>query len=186
MDKKNLELYKQFARPHYLHKKPPHNFAHIERILAQMEFLTQGLPEPRCHRLYFLACFHGLDGRLQADGRFREAIRAFLLWLEWDEEEIEEIFVCLQRHLKNPQSVEEKLVHDADSLERLGAWAIAESFTAGGTREQSVEETIQNLMRSQQTEIDFHTPAGRHLAAKRQRFMRTFLEELRAEIAGEA
>jgi uncharacterized protein len=186
MDKQNLELYKQFARPHYLHKKPPHNFAHIERILAQMDFLTQGLPEPRRHRLYFLACFHGLDGRLQADGRFREAIRAFLRWLEWDEEEIEEIFTALQRHLKSPQSVEEKLVHDADSLERLGAWAIADSFTAGGTRGQTVEEILQLLSQSQQAQGVFQTPAGRHLAERRKRFMRTFLEELHAEISGEA
>ncbi len=186
MDKENLELYKQFARPHYLHKDAPHNFGHIERILAQLKFLSQGLPAPQRHRLYFLACFHGLDGRLQADARFRQAIRAFLLWLEWDEEEIEEIFVALQRHLKNPQSVEEKLVHDADSLERLGAWAIADSFTAGGTRGQSVEETLQLLSRLLETRIDFQTPAGRHLAEKRQRFMRAFLEALRAEIAGEA
>lgn len=84
MMKDQLEPYKDFVRPHYAGKNVAHNFKHIERIIARLNVLSEGMPSPpRLDRLYFLACFHGLGARLQDDDMFREQTAVFLDQLGW-------------------------------------------------------------------------------------------------------
>jgi len=54
--------------------------------------------------------------------------------------------------LRNPQTLEEKILWDANILDSLGAIGLARAFTRGGHEEQTVEETVriikENMKRS--------------------------------------
>jgi uncharacterized protein len=142
--KERLEPYLEFVRPFYANRDSAHDFRHIQRIVGRLDLLSQEVPRsPQKSKLYFLASFHGLIFPLRQDEPFRQQVRAFLYELNWTAIEIEQAFESLERHLKNPQTIEEEIICDANSLELLGAFGIAKAFTTGGARGQSYEETVE-------------------------------------------
>ncbi len=174
--------YLDFALPHYESRDSAHDAAHIRRIIGRLDDLSHGVrPAPRPRLLSFLACFHGLAGRIRSDGRFRAETEAFLGSLGWTRPQIEEGFVALDRHCTDPVSVEEQVVHDANYVELLGAFGVAKAFTRGGADRQSYEETVEiyegNLRR-----VRFRTPRGRGLAEEGLRYGHAFIERLRQEL----
>ena len=130
MSREDAQTYKEFAKHYYATKDPAHDFHHIQRIFAHLGDLSEGLwPAPRVDRLYFLAAFHELGVRLRADGEFQDKVRGFLRRLEWSDEEIDNGFESLSRHLKDPQTVEEQIVHDQTVDEPLALRRIGERRT---------------------------------------------------------
>ncbi|MGK7935945.1 MAG: hypothetical protein AB4206_09130, partial [Xenococcaceae cyanobacterium] len=110
MLKQQIEPYQKFAQNYYVDRDTAHDFRHIERIISRLDFLSQGVATPPNKALlYFLACFHGLEKSLSDDESFRERVQNFLHDLEWTETEIEKAFQSLERHLNNPQTVEEAI-----------------------------------------------------------------------------
>jgi hypothetical protein len=183
MTRDRLEAYLEFVRPRHGERDAAHDFRHIERIVARLEVLSEGVePAPRRERLYFLACFHGLAGRMKSDEALRGETEAFLGGLGWSKEEIREGFDALDRHLKDPQTVEEEIVHDANFVELLGAFGIAKAFTVGGARGQSYEETADIFEHRYLEAVEFRTPAGRRLAEEGREYAREFLRRLRCEL----
>jgi uncharacterized protein len=180
-EKKQVEPYKKFVRPYYANRDPAHDSRHIERIISRLELLSEELPTPpRRDQLYFLACFHELWPRLRDDGMFRKQATAFLHNLGWNDREIEEAFRSLERHIKSPETVEEKIVHDANYVEILGAFGIAKAFTTGGAKGQSFEETAEILERFL-NKVVFQTPVGKRLAEDGRAYVKEFLRRLRKE-----
>jgi len=181
LSRNQIEAYKEFVRPYYADRDPAHDFRHVERIISRLESLSQGLPNTPCHaRLYFLACFHELTSRLRREEMFREQTRIFLQNLGWTDAEIEELFRSLERHIKSPKTVEEKIIHDANFVEVLGAFGVAKAFTTGGVKGQSFETTAKFLEQYLDT-IVFQTPVGKQLAEKRRTYVKEFLKQLRNE-----
>jgi len=182
MNRYQLEPYRDFAQPFYAGRDPAHNFRHIERILARLSRLSEGLePAPCLDRLYFLACFHGLGKRLNAEPLLIEQVRDFLAGLACSETEIDDLLQSLNRHLSNPQTLEEKIVYDANYLEILGAFGIAKAFTTGGSRGQLIEETVDIFEHQYLDKVEFQTPAGKRLADEGRAYAKAFLQRLRAE-----
>lgn len=101
-----------------------------------------------------------------------------------------------------PQTLEAQVVQDADRLDAIGAVGIARCFTVGGMmgaqlynldepfpaqrpaddKLYSVDHFFLKLLRLVE---QMNTSAGRQEAEQRTAFMRTFLDQLRHEIAGE-
>lgn len=182
MNQDQVEVYKKFVLPHYVGKDAAHNFRHIERILARLSILSEGIePSPNIESLYFLACFHGLGKRLNSDRAFAEEVKAFLLGLGWSESKIEEGFESLTRHLAQPQKIEEKIVHDANYLELLGAFGIAKAFTTGGARGQLIEESADIFEHQYLDKVEFQTPTGKRLAQEGREYAKAFLKRLQTE-----
>jgi uncharacterized protein len=182
VNKYQVGPYQDFVRPYYTGRDAAHNFRHIERILGRLSVLSEGLePSPSPERLYFLACFHGLGKRLKADAPFCEQTRAFLRNQDWSEAAIDGILQSLKRHLKNPQTVEEKIVHDANYLELLGAFGIAKAFTTGGARGQLIEESADIFEHQYLDKVEFQTPTGKRLAQEGRGYAKEFLKRLRTE-----
>jgi uncharacterized protein len=182
MNKFQVEPYKDFVHPYYADKDAAHNFRHIERILGCLSALSEGMEHaPRLDRLYFLACFHGLGKRLSADRAFCEQVKVFLRNLGWSEPKIEESLQSLARHLAQPQTVEEKIVHDANYIELLGALGIAKAFTTGGVRGQLIEESAYIFEYQYLNKVEFQTPTGKRLAEEGRVYTKNFLKRLRTE-----
>lgn len=177
-----VETYMAFVRPYHGSRDPAHDIRHIERIASRLEPLTEGMaPPPRRRLMCFLAAFHGLEERLGMDGAFRGRALRFLRGLGWSEAEIEEAFASLHRHIKCPRTAEEKIVHDANFLELLGAFGIAKAFTTGGARGQSYEETAAIYEQQYLDPVEFQTPVGRRLAEEGRAYAKAFLARLRQE-----
>lgn len=101
--------------------------------------------------------------------------------LGWTNSEVEEGFRSLERHLKDPQTVEEEIVHDANYIELLGAFGIAKAFTTGGARGQSYEETAEIFEHRYLDKVEFRTPAGKRLSEEGWAYVKEFLKRLRSE-----
>jgi uncharacterized protein len=180
--KNQIEPYKEFVKPHYAVKDPAHNFRHIERILSRLTVLSENLLQEIClEKLYFLACFHGLGKQLSRSDDFQNQVRLFLESLDWMSEDIEDGFQSLYRHLVNPQSIEEQIIHDANYIELLGAFGIAKAFTTGGAKGQSLEETANIFEHQYLDKVVFQTPVGKRLAEERKNYTKEFLTRLRNE-----
>jgi len=178
----DLESYLSFVRDKYGHKDSAHDFHHIEWIVHRLPMLAaEVVPSPRWDRLYFLACFHGLHARWRDAPSFRRSAQEFLLSLGWDEDELDELLASLERHLRSPETIEEKIVHDANYLGLLGALGIAKAFTSGGARGQTFEETVEIYESCWLDRVEFLTPAGQRLAEEGRAYVKAFLGRLRSE-----
>lgn len=178
-----IEPYQDFVEPFYIEKDPAHDFKHIERIINQLELLSKDISE-KIHlgKLYFLACFHGLGELLSSNQDFIKNVENFLKNIGWSDNQIEEGLQSLNQHLVNPQSIEEKIVHDANNLEILGAFGIAKAFTTGGARGQHIDDTLDIFEKEYLNKIEFYTPIGKELAKNRMNFTTKFIAQLRKEL----
>lgn len=83
---------------------------------------------------------------------------------------------------KVPETLEGKIVQDADRLDAIGAIGIARAFAFGGEHGRALEDTIahfhEKLLR---ISGEMQTAYGRHEAAKRHEMMVRFLEAYRKE-----
>jgi len=181
MNKDNITVYAEFAQRYYAGKDPAHDFQHIQRIIERLPHFSQGL-EPIPYKLCFLAAFHGLADRIHDDFSFRNEVTAFLQALKWDEKEIEDVFVSLANHLRDPCTPEEMIVHDANYVEVLGAFGIAKAFTTGGAKGQSYEATA-DIFENNINHVAFYTPKGKQLAEEEKKYNQNFLKRLRKELA---
>lgn len=83
---------------------------------------------------------------------------------------------------RKPETIEGKIVQDADRLDALGAIGIARTFAYGGEHGRSIESSVQHfhdkllLLKDQ-----MNTAAGRKMAEERHAFLLTFLNELHIE-----
>jgi uncharacterized protein len=108
-----------------------------------------------------------------------------------------------RRDLK-PQTLEAKILQDADRLDAIGAVGIMRCFTFGGAHgrrdyhaedpffeknrelegdKYSLDHFYEKLLKLKHT---LHTKAARRIAEERERYMRGFIEQLKREIRGEA
>ena len=183
MLKERIEPYQEFARSYYRDRDTAHDFQHIHRIINRLDLLSQEIsPSPDRKLLCFLACFHGLQANLRNDKLFRNRVKRFLLDLEWSEVEMEKAFASLARHLKEPQTTEEAIVHDANYIELLGAFGIAKAFTTGGARGQTYEETSDIFEYRYLDKVSFATPVGKRIAREKRAYTKEFLKQLRSEL----
>ena len=132
--------------------------------------------------MYFIACFHGLIANLSNDELFQGKVKCFLQNLEWTEAEIRKAFQSLERHLSDPQTAEEKIVHDANYIELLGAFGIAKAFTTGGARKQTYEQTADIFEYQYLDKVTFLTPVGQRIANKKRLYTKEFMTQLRSEL----
>lgn len=177
-----LAPYLKFVRAHYDGRDPGHDFDHIQRIVRRAALLQDGLEPPaRSHILWFIAAFHGLAARLKDDSVFRAETQVFLATLDWAASEVADALDQLKKHLSAPMSTEQKIVHDANYAEVVGAFGIAKAFTVGGHHGQSYRETI-SIFRGNIERTMFQTPSGQRLYEPRRAYALAFLKDLETEL----
>ncbi len=184
LDRSLVARFLTFVAPRYRARDPAHDLEHIERILGRLSALSAGVaPAPRAHLLAFLACFHGMAAALREEPGFVQETRRLLAELRWSEADITEALEMVPRHLAAPGTSEEKVVHDANYVELLGALGIAKAFTTGGAQGQSYLQTLEIFEQQYLDRVAFQTPAGRHLADQERSYVKGFLGRLRRELS---
>ena len=81
-----------------------------------------------------------------------------------------------------PDSLEGKIVQDADRLDAMGAIGIARTFSYGGEHARSIKASVQHFHDKLLKLKDLiNTQKGRQLAEERHAFLKMYLEELEKE-----
>ena len=83
---------------------------------------------------------------------------------------------------RRPETIEAKVVQDADRLDAIGAIGIARTFAYGGEHGRPLEDSVQHFHdKLLLLKKLMNTETGKKLAEKRHAFLEEFLKELREE-----
>ena len=165
-----------------------HDAAHTFRVYHTALWIAG--KEPECDReiVALAALLHDADDHklFQTEGNANAL--GFLRNNKVPEERIGRILEAVnsvsfsQNRGHVPESLEGKIVQDADRLDAMGAIGIARTFAYGGEHGRplraSVEHFHDKLLRLKDT---MNTEAARELAEKRHAFLESFLKELSEE-----
>jgi uncharacterized protein len=111
----------------------------------------------------------------------------FLRSIRYDEERIPEITNAIRTHryrsLKKPETLEARILSDADKLEALGAVGIARTFIRAGEHQGKISDAISHI-NDKLLKLNglMYTRSAKRLAEERHRFLCVFLERLTDEM----
>ncbi len=191
-----------------------HDFDHIARVLKIAERIGEA-EGADLDVVFFATLLHDIDRYREDKGEVschaessaehtRRLLRSYIL----PDNFIDRVAVCIERHRfresRTPESLEEKVLSDADKLDAMGATGIARAYLFGGAFGERVWEEKPKYERfypgmdvseySPRTEYvlklsklkeKMFTETGRKLAERRHRFMELFFEELENEVRGD-
>lgn len=154
----------EFVKPLYERKDSMHNFEHILRIKKRVGLYKQDYKKVDEQKLKFLIYFHGLGKYVKEHEK--EIIKVCFpkQWL-----------ISLYRHTKKPQTIEEKLVSDANLWEAVGKYGIKKSLQVGRERNQTMEQTLK-IMSDNISKVKFYTKKGKELGEPRIKVVKEFLK----------
>lgn len=190
---------------------PAHDMGHIRRVVANARRLAAAegaemavvLPAAWLHDCVVLP--KDSPQRAEASRMAAEQAGRYLREEGYPEGYIPAIEHAITAHSFSagipPQTLEAKIVQDADRLDALGAIGIARTLLLGGTMGKPLYDADEPLPLTRvpddrQNVIDhfyvkllklsdmMHTAAGREEGRRRTRLMTTYLEELGRELAG--
>lgn len=205
------------ARNWYPLVDPVHGFDHIERVyrMAEKLALLEGADLEIVHAAALLHDSRGSDpnsgerlSHHEASARFAEQV---LQAEGWPLERIRAVQHCIRAHRyrgekeNEPETIEAKVLFDADKLDVLGAIGVARTIgfavQAGQPiyaepTEQFVKEGVKQpdephssyheyLFKLRKVKNRLFTSSARQLASARDAFLTEFYEQLRAEIKAE-
>lgn len=190
---------------------PAHDLAHTRRVVATARRLAEE-EDARLEVVLPAAWLHDCVVLPKNDPRRREASRlageraeAFLRSAGYEERWLSGIRHAIEAHSFSaglpPETLEARIVQDADRLDALGAVGIARCFTVGGQlarplshpteifpedrpvddRTYTIDHFFAKLLTLAST---MQTDAGRREGRQRTDFMRLFLDRFRAECDG--
>jgi len=187
-----------------------HQFDHTLRVVANVILLAKSYPEVDLELLEAAAWLHDVGrGIPRSKGQRHATASAKFTKLLGPElgitgTRLKLLCTAIADHSfssgKVPKSLEGKLLQDADRLDALGAIGIARTFAEGYKREMYNQEdpfAVSRTLNDSRFTLDhfsaklltlastLHTAEAKVIAQRRVRFLRTFLHELRRELAGE-
>ena len=169
-----------------------HDAAHTMRVYHNAMLLAQSEPGGDPEVIALAALLHDADDRKLFDTRKNANARQFLEAQGVSPEKAERIIAAVnavsfsQNRGRRPETIEGRIVQDADRLDAIGAVGIARTFAYGGEHGRPLVSSIQHfydkllLLRD-----EMNTDAARQMAVRRHAFMTAFLEEYRMETENE-
>jgi len=197
------------ARPHFKDADSAHDLGHALRVLKLAETLGKaegadmGILRPAA-LLHDIGCAPKHLGKEQeSEGRTLEIARALLLKNGYTKNATEAILAVIGVHGYSrgivPDTLEGKLLQDADRLDAMGAIGIARCFLVGGSTNRpmydlddpwaearGLDDTAYGLdhffRKLVKLKDGMHSRTGKKLAEARHRFLKAYLKQLRKEL----
>jgi uncharacterized protein len=207
-----LNTIKEEAKRYFQNARGSHDWDHTERVYKLC--LRIGRKEKANLEVLKLAALLHDIGRKQEDrsnGRICHAekgaalARAILKRHGVERETVERVSHCIETHrfrqTRLPQSLEAKILFDADKLDSIGAVGIGRAFLFAGevgarlhnpdinlkrTKPYTKEDTAYRefLVKLRQIKGRLFTREGKRIARERHRFMAEFFDRLKKEVDG--
>ncbi len=190
-----------------------HDLDHTLRVLHNAEVLASRIPEANLQVVQTAALLHDIARPEEHDSNGgcchaqlgAEVARALLTNLNAPEEFINHVSSCVRTHryrdAEAPQTIEAKIVYDADKLDSLGAIGLGRAFLFAGScnarLHNTQEEALNNpaygredtayreyLVKLRHLPECLQTQAGLAVAEERLTYMAEFFKRLEQEIEG--
>lgn len=190
-DRKLIEEAKDYARTLFERSGGSHDFDHTLRVYENALKIAEG--EPSCDKglAALEALMHDVDDHKLFSTKNNANARAFLEAHDVSPEMTERICrdIASVSFSKNrgrkPETLEGRIVQDADRLDAMGAVGIARTFAYGGEKGRPLKDSVSHFHEKLLLLKDLmNTEAGRALAEERHAFMLAFLAELEKETGG--
>ena len=166
-----------------------HDAAHSVRVYENALKIAE--TEPSCDMavVALASILHDVDDHKLFDSKNNDNARKFLVSKDIPEGKIEEICSVInsvsfsQNRGKTPETIEGKIVQDADRLDALGAIGIARTFAYGGEHGRSIEESVRHFYdKLLLIKDELNTDAAKAIAVRRHEFLEAFIAELKEEL----
>lgn len=164
-----------------------HDTEHSLRVYRNAMLIADNEPDSNCEIVALAALLHDVDDHKLFHTENNENARVFLK-NRLPEERIDAICSCInavsfsRNKGKAPDSIEGKIVQDADRLDAMGAIGIARTFAYGGEQGRPLQDSVQHFHDKLLLLRDMmNTETGKQLAAKRHVFLELYLEKLDEE-----
>ncbi len=210
--KNDVEKVRKQAEKFFVDSPGSHDWSHTERVLALCKHI--GEKEGADPRVLELAALLHDVGRQEEDaskGKVCHAEKGSRLARQvleregFDAETTDAVVHCIESHRfrknKPPQSIEARVLFDADKLDAIGAVGVGRAFLFAGqvgaalhdpdvdiekTREYSKDDTAyrEYLVKLRHLKDRMLTKEGKRLAQERHDFMAAFFERLNKEAKG--
>ena len=166
-----------------------HDADHSLRVFRNAMRISEGYPDADTDLIVLSSLLHDVDDHKLFNTENNSNARTFLKEHGISEDRIEEIVKIInsvsfsKNKGKTPETIEAKIVQDADRLDAMGAIGIARTFAYGGKKGRSLDDSVQHfhdkllLLKDQ-----LNTPEAREMAEERHEFMEQFLKELNEEL----
>lgn len=169
-----------------------HDAGHSLRVYTNAVKIAD--TEPKCDRLIvsLASLLHDADDHKLFNTENNYNARTFLKRQQTDKESIERICEIIngvsfsKNRGKTPETIEGKIVQDADRLDAIGAIGIARTFAYGGAHGRAVTDSIRHFEEKLLLLKDeMNTEEGKRIAEIRHDYIKAFVEEFSCEINGE-
>ena len=166
-----------------------HDANHSIRVYQNACRIAEGYPNSNLMVISLAALLHDVDDHKLFHTKNNENARAFLQSHRIESETIE--FICevingvsfSRNKGKHPESVEGKIVQDADRLDAIGAIGIARTFAYGGKKGRSLESSMQHFSdKLLLLKDEMNTEKAKRIAENRHAYMQGFLTEIYEEM----
>ena len=190
MDEKLIiDSAKSFIETLFANEHSGHDAEHSLRVYKNAVLIAD--TEPQCDRfiVYLAALLHDVDDHKLFATENNYNARSFLAKQQVEHKSVEQICKIINgvSFSKNrgmvPDTIEGKIVQDADRLDAIGAIGIARAFTYGGAHGRSIAESIQHfddkLLLLKDT---MNTVQGKRMAEFRHEYIQKYVDEIRSEL----
>ena len=166
-----------------------HDLSHSLRVYKNAMSIAKAEGQGEEEMIALSALLHDCDDHKLFHTENNANARRFLEQEKLSAEVIEEICKNInsvsfsKNRGKAPETIEGKIVQDADRLEAIGAVGIARCFQFGGSHGRSLENSIEHFYdKLLLISKELNTPSARKMAEKRDKLMQDFLKEWEEEM----
>ena len=180
---------KQYVKSLFADRADGHDVAHILRVYNNAMSIAQAEGPCDLEIVGLSALLHDADDDKLFQTENNANARKFLEEIGIPKNQIEEICRVInavsfsKNRGKHPETLEGKIVQDADRLDAIGAVGIARTFSYGGYKGRSLTDTVQHFHdKLLLLKDEMNTETAKQMAESRHQFFITFLNELEKEL----
>ena len=188
-------LNEKIVKKNYSPEFAAHSWDHIQRVHSFAMRIAKNEKKVNLKILDAAVWFHDIARPLEFHKKCEchaktgaEIVVPILKKLKFNEEEIKIIANAISVHRfsrgEKAESIEAKILQDADRLDALGAITVARIFTYGGAKGRSIEGSVKRFYEKQLKlkPHTFNTKTAQHIAKERYAFVKLFLSEINKDL----
>lgn len=161
-----------------------HGADHTMRVYRNTQMIMEAYPEADAFIASLSALLHDTDDHKLFNTENNLNARSFMEKEKLPSDTIEQVCKIInavsfsQNRGRTPETLEGKIVQDADRLDAIGAIGIARTFAYGGKVGRPLEDSIKHFYdKLLLLKGEMNTDGAKEIAQKRHEFMSAFLDE---------
>ncbi|MBQ9610394.1 MAG: HD domain-containing protein [Lachnospiraceae bacterium] len=189
MNERVIEEAKAYINNVFKNNADGHDTNHSIRVYKNACKIAEGYPKSNHMVVSLASLLHDVDDHKLFNTENNINARIFLHSQNVESDMVE--FICevingvsfSKNKGKHPESIEGKIVQDADRLDAIGAIGIARTFAFGGKKGRSLESSMQHFSdKLLLLKDEMNTEEAKKIAEIRHAYMQGFLSEIREEM----